>query len=74
MGAESEEAPSPVKELRHLLMGNREAEMRGKEYRGERYHMLSTGVRGNARSPARKQHLGLPGGAAGAMDIRLPRA
>jgi len=29
---------------------------------------LSTGVRGNARSPARKQHLGLPGGAAGAMD------
>jgi len=29
---------------------------------------LSTGMRGNARSPARKHHLGLPGGAAGAMD------
>ena len=27
-----------------------------------------TGVSGNARSPARRQHKGLPGGAAGAMD------
>ena len=31
------------------------------------YHIL-TGVRGNAHPPARKQHLRLPGGAAGAMD------
>ena len=33
--------------------------------------LLSTEMRGNARSPARKQHLGLSGGAAGAMDARI---
>ena len=37
------------------------------------YHILSTGVRGNAHPPARKQHLRLPGGAAGAMERTLHR-
>jgi len=38
---------------------------------GDMNGLLSTEMRGNARSPARKQHLGLSGGAAGAMDARI---
>ena len=38
---------------------------------GMAWPFLSTGTRQNARSPACKQHLRLPGGAAGAMDAHF---